>query len=231
MPEDTPSVANRPAKRAKVHFHAGLIRSYVRDMNLLLRLGTLSGVTAGLLLGGPGLIEAFTGETLATSVLIGLAPALAAPLITALYVGQLSRSPHPGGLGYALNTVGLGLFGAAAFALNIVIFPLDPDLTLAPTTRIVILSGAAIYIVGTVWFSINMLRNRVYPRPAVALYLVSMPLFPVAAQLPDSPLTAGIHVIAAVALIWLAWSLRRLETDGGSARTTTKVGSAAKVVR
>lgn len=179
-------------------------------MIILLRFGALSGIISGLLLGLPGMVEAFTGETLATSILIGLAPALAAPLVTALHVGQAQRTGHSGGFGYIVNAIGLGLFGAAAFALNIVVYPLDPDLVLAPATRIVVLAGAAIYVVGTVWFSISMLRAGVHPRAAVVLYLIAMPLFPVAAQLPDSPLTAALHVVAAIALIWLGSSLRRL---------------------
>lgn len=181
----------------------------VGSMNLMLRLGAVFGVISGLLIGVPGGVEAFTGETLVTSILIGLAPALAAPLLTALYVGHLGHTDRPAGLGYAVNVIGLGLFGAAAFALNIVLFPLGADVTLAAPSRVVVLAGAAVYVVGTVWFAIGMLRARVHPRPAVVLYLVAMPLFPVAAQLPDSPLTAGLHVVAAVALVWLGLSLRR----------------------
>ena len=177
-------------------------------MNLLLRFGAVSGVLSGLLLALPGGVEAVTGETLATSILIGISPALAAPLLTALYLAQSGQGRRSGGLGFVVNTVGLAFFGAAAFALNIVVFPLDPDLVLAAPTRIVILSGAAVYIVGTVWFGIGMLRARVHPRIPVVLYLIAMPLFPVAAQLPDSPLTAGLHVVAGAALVWLGVALR-----------------------
>lgn len=178
-------------------------------MNLLLRFGAVFGVISGLLLGIPGAVEIFTGETLLTSILIGLAPALAAPLITALYVAHLGNTDRPAGLGYAVNLIGLGLFGAVAFALNIVLFPLGPDVMLAAPSRIIALAGAAVYIVGTIWFAIGMLRARVHPRPAIVLYLVAMPLFPVIAQLPDNPLTASNHVVAAVALVWLGLSLRR----------------------
>lgn len=189
-------------------------------MNLIFRFGAVFGAISGLLIGVPGGIEAFTGETLATSILIGLAPALAAPLLTALYLSQASHSDRPGGIAYAINAVGLGLFGAAAFALNIVVFPLDPDLVLAPPTRVAILAGAAVYIVGTVWFGIAMLRARVHPRLPVVLYMIAMPLFPVAAQLPDSPLTAGLHVIAGTALVWLAMSVRSQMTREGTIDTS-----------
>lgn len=185
-------------------------------MNLFLRFGAVFGAISGLLIGIPGAVEAFTGETLVTSILIGVSPALAAPLITALYVGQLGAGRRAGGLAYAVNAIGLALFGAAAYALNIVVFPLGPDVVLPGVSRIVILSGAAVYIVGTIWFAIAMLRAGVHPRIPVVLYLVAMPLFPVAAQLPDSPLTAGLHVIAAVALVWLSLSLRRLMPSGAT---------------
>lgn len=178
-------------------------------MNLILRFGAVFGVISGLLIGIPGGVEAFTGETLVTSILIGLSPALALPLLTALYVSHLGNTDRPGGIGYAVNVIGLGLFGSAAFALNIVLFPLGPDVMLAAPSRVVVLAGAAVYIIGTIWFSIGMLRAQVHPRPAIVLYMVAMPLFPVAAQLPDSPLTAGLHVVAAVALVWLGISLRR----------------------
>lgn len=191
-------------------------------MNLLLRFGAVSGVLSGLLLAVPGGVEAATGETLTTSILIGISPALAAPLLTALYLAQSGRGRRSGGLGYVVNTVGLAFFGAAAFALNIVVFPLDPELVLAQPTRIVILSGAAIYIIGTIWFAIGMLRARVHPRIPVVLYLIAMPLFPVAAQLPDSPLTAGLHVVAGAALVWLGIAVRnRMLSDELAATTLT----------
>lgn len=189
-------------------------------MNLLLRFGAVSGVLSGLLLAVPGGVEAATGETLTTSILIGISPALAAPLLTALYLAQSGRGRRSGGLGYVVNTVGLAFFGAAAFALNIVVFPLDPELVLAQPTRIVILSGAAIYIIGTVWFAIGMLRARVHPRIPVVLYLIAMPLFPVAAQLPDSPLTAGLHVVAGAALVWLGIAVRNRMLSDQLAATT-----------
>lgn len=168
------------------------------------------------MLGLPGGIEGVTGETLVTSILIGLAPALAAPLVTALYLVNLGTGARRGGVGYAMNMVGLGLFGAAAYALNIVVFPLGPDVTLPPVSRIVILAGAGVYVVGVIWFGIAMLRARAHPRIPVILYTLEMPLFPVAAQLPDSPLTAGLHVIAGTALVWLAISLRGHMAGAGS---------------
>lgn len=187
----------------------------VWPMNLILRFGAVFGIVSGVLLGLPGGIEAFTGETLVTSILIGLTPVLAMPLLTALYVSHWGRSERPGGVGYAVNLIGLGLFGCTAYGLNVILFPLGPDVTLASPSRIVILAGAVVYVVGTVWFAVCMLRARVHPKAPIILYMVAMPLFPIAAQLPDSPLTAGLHVAAAVALIWLAASLRSQITREG----------------
>ena len=72
---------------------------------------------------------AFTGETTATSLVIGLGAPFGLPALTALYL-------HRGGTGrfarvaYAVNTIGLGLFAGVAFALNLVLFFLsDPPVS------------------------------------------------------------------------------------------------------
>ncbi|NUT49719.1 MAG: hypothetical protein HOV94_20765 [Saccharothrix sp.] len=172
-------------------------------MTFLLRFGGVCGVLSGLFIALPGVVEAFAGETTATSLVLGVSPALAVPLLTALYVSQ----PRTGfsAVGYAVNLLGLGLFGAAAFALNVVLFPLGQPELPAPTS-IVLAAGALVFVVGTVMFAVGMLRGRVHPRPAVWGYAVALPVFTFAARLPDTPLTSALHVVVGVTLVWLAFS-------------------------
>jgi hypothetical protein len=68
-------------------------RSYRRRVlpncgNWFFRFGAVCGILSGLFIGLPGAIEAFTGETAATSFVLGLS----------------------GRVAYAVNLVGLGLF-------------------------------------------------------------------------------------------------------------------------
>ncbi|MFE2757242.1 hypothetical protein ACFXGA_35120 [Actinosynnema sp. NPDC059335] len=172
-------------------------------MSFLLRFGAWCGALSGLFIAVPGLIEAFVGETTATSLVIGVSPALAAPLVTALYVKQ----PRTvlGTVGYVVNSVGLGLFGAAAYALNVVLFPLGgPTL---PAVTVAVLSGsAAVFAVGTVVFAVSMIKSRVHPPVAAWTYAVALPVFTFAARLPDTPLTSALHVLVGGALVWLARS-------------------------
>jgi hypothetical protein len=84
------------------------------------RLGAWCGVAAGLTLALPAVIEAATGETAATSVVLGVSPALAIPLLVVLHLRQSDAAGRFGAVAFTANLVGLGLFGGAAFALNMV---------------------------------------------------------------------------------------------------------------
>jgi hypothetical protein len=178
------------------------------------RFGAVCGVVLGLSIGVPGLIEAVTGETAATSFVLGLGAAFGPPILTALYL-RLSAADGGGGgrfgaVAYAVNVIGLGLFAGVAFALNLVIFFLDDavaDDLLAGPTRAAILLSAAVFVAGTVLFAIAMARSKTFPRPPVYAYGIALPLLAVLAPLDDSPLISGVHVLAAGALIWLALSL------------------------
>ena len=175
-------------------------------MTFLLRFGAFCGVLSGLFIALPGAIEAFTGETAATSFVLGLSPALAIPLLTALHLGQLRTAGRLGSAGYAVNLIGLGLFGGAAFTLNMALYYLDDSIVddLATPTRVAILGSAAVFVVGTVLFGAAMVRARVYPRPAAWMYAIAFPVFALAAPLPDSPLTSALHVIVGGTLVWLS---------------------------
>jgi hypothetical protein len=180
-------------------------------MTFLLRFGAVSGVLCGLFLGLPGAVEAVTGETALTSIIIGLSPGLAAPLLIALYLGQLPAGGRLASVGYAVNLIGLGLFGGGAYALNIVVFFLDESVAeeLAGPSRVVLLASALVFVVGSLLFGIAMLRARIYPRVPAWGYTVLLPVFAVAATLPESLLNSILHLVTGGALGWLAVTLPR----------------------
>ena len=187
---------------------ASTVRS-VRGMTSLLRLGAGCGVLSGSFIALPGAVEAFTGETAPTSFVIGLSPALAVPLLMALHLAQLRAAGRLGAVGFAVNVVGLGLFGGAAFTLNLVLFYLDDAVVddLAVQTRLALLGSAAVFVVGSVLFGLAMIRAKVHPRPAAWIYTIALPVFALAAPLPDSPLTSAVHVVVGATLVWLSVTL------------------------
>ena len=186
------------------------------------RAGALCGVLAGLLIVLPSLVEAFTGETSATSVPLALAPAFALPLITALHQRQGPATGRLGTSAVTVNLVGLGLFGSAAFASNLVLFYLDEDLidetlTGGPTVP-VLLGSAAVFAVGCALFGAAMIRAHFFPRVPSWGYAVVLPPFAFLTGLPESPFTSALHVLVGVILIWLSTALWR--TAPATERTT-----------
>jgi hypothetical protein len=160
----------------------------------------------GLSIGVPGAVEAFTGETTATSLVIGLGAAFGPPALTAFYL----RGTGPGrfrSVAYALNAIGLGLFCGVAFALNLVLFFLSGavvDDVLAGPTGVVVRLAGLVFVAGTVLFGATMIRDRGFPSLPAWGYTLSLPLLAVLASLDDSPLTSAVHVVAAASLIWLS---------------------------
>jgi hypothetical protein len=193
------------------HFWAPPRHSYRPGMTFLIRFGAACGVLCGLFIGLPGAIEAFTGETGPTSFVLGLAPALAIPMITALHLRQQPAGSRLGNAGYAVNLIGLGLFGGAAYTLNLALFYLDDAVVeeLATPTTLALFGSALVFVAGSLMFGIAMLRARVHPRVPVWAYVTALPLFALAGPLPDSPLTSGLHVLVGATLVWLSASLRR----------------------
>ena len=173
------------------------------------RLAVWCGVLAGLCIGLPGVVEAFTGETAVTSFVLGISPALAIPVLVVLHLRQADSSGTFGAVGYTVNLVGLGLFGGAAFSLNLVLFGADPgvvDSLVDGATRGALLGSALVFAVGSVLFGVAMVRARVHPRVAAVAYAISLPVLALAAPLPDSPLTSAVHVVAGGSVVWLAAS-------------------------
>jgi len=177
----------------------------------LLRFGAACGVVLGLSTAVPGLIEAFTGETAATSFVLGIGAAFGAPALTALHLRQHAESGRFGAIAYAVNIIGLGLFAGVAFALNLVLFYVDEavaDEVLAGPTRVAVLGSALVFVTGTILFSVSMLRARVLPALPAAGYGAAFTLLALLAPLADSPLTSAIHVLAGGSLIWLSAAVR-----------------------
>jgi hypothetical protein len=180
----------------------------------LLRFGAACGVVLGLTIGVPGIIEAFTGESTATSLVIGLGAAFGPAALTALYLHHGGESRFVA-VAYALNAIGLGLFTGVVFALNLVLFFLTGsavDDVLDGPTGTAIRLAAVVFVVGTVLFGAAMIRGRAFPRVAAWGYTVTLPLLALLAPLPDTLLTSAVHVLAAASLIWLSvtvWTATR----------------------
>ncbi|MFE2216241.1 hypothetical protein ACFW93_30400 [Streptomyces canus] len=176
----------------------------------LVRHGALCGALAGLLIALPALVEAFTGETAATSVLLALSPAFALPFLTTLHQWQ-SPVPHRfTETAYLVNLIGLGLFSGAAFASNLVLFFLDDDTIkaqLTGPTRPALLGSAAVFAVGSALFGAAIIRARKLPTLPAWGYAVVLPLFAFLPALPDSLLTSALHIVVGVILIWLSTAL------------------------
>ncbi|MFJ8108936.1 hypothetical protein [Streptomyces sp. NPDC096132] len=188
------------------------------------RTGALCGVLSGLLIALPGLVEAFTGETSATSVPLALAPAFALPLLTALHQRQGPAAGSLGRIAAPLNLIGLGLFGGAAFASNLVLFYVDEDVVdevLTGPTAPALIGSAAVFAAGCALFGAAMIRARLFPRIPSWGYAVVLPLFAFLTALPDSPLTSALHVLVGVILTWLSSALWR--TAPGAEHTTNRV--------
>jgi hypothetical protein len=174
---------------------------------MLQRFGAGCGVVLGLSIGVPGAVEAFTGETTATSLAIGLGAAFGPPALTAFFLLRGDGSGRFRSVAYGLNAIGLGLFSGVAFALNLVLFFLSEavveDVLAGPTGAVVRLS-ALVFVVGTVLFGATMIRDRAFPTVPAWGYTVTLPLLALLAPLDDSPLTSAVHVLAAVSLVWLS---------------------------
>lgn len=204
----------------------------------LVRFGAVCGVLCGLLIGVPGAVEAFTGETTATSFALGLGPALAMPLLTAVYLRQSAVVGRFGAVAYAINLIGLGLFGGVAFALNLVVFYLDESVVetlLAGPTKVALFGSAVVFVLGTVLFGITLVRGGVFPRVAGWSYGVSLTVLALLAPLPDTPAVSAVHALAGMTLVWLSasvWSQRSVAVralNPPQAATEFSVGSASRL--
>ncbi|MEU7876227.1 hypothetical protein [Dactylosporangium sp. NPDC049140] len=173
----------------------------------LQRFGASCGVLLGLTIALPGAVEAFTGETAATGLVLGLGTALAAPAATALYLHQREKAGRFGAAAYAVHLLGLGLFTGVAFALNVVLFYLDPAAVAAlkaGPTGPALLGCAGVFVLGTLLFGVSLLRAGVFPRLPSAGYGLALTLLAALAPLDDTPWTSLVHVVAGASVTWLS---------------------------
>ncbi|MFS8104289.1 hypothetical protein LFM09_45005 [Lentzea alba] len=171
------------------------------DRVFLPRFGAVCGVVLALSIGVPGAVEAFTGETAVTSLVIGLGAAFGAPAVVAFHGHQAHRSGRFGAFAFALNLLGVGLFTGVAFALNLVIFFQEQTPVL---TNVVLKVASLVFVVGSVLFGVSMVRAKVFPAVPAWGYGISFALLAVFAALPDTVWSALMHVAAAVVLGWLS---------------------------
>ncbi|MER6673135.1 hypothetical protein [Streptomyces sp. NPDC000983] len=180
----------------------------------------LCGAVSGLLIALPGLVEAFTGETAATSFLLALAPAFALPLLVGVHLRQSAAAGRFGAVAFTVNLIGLGLFGGAAYAGNLVLFLFDEDVveeTLTGPTVAALFGSAALFALGCALFGAAMVRAGVLPRVPAWAYAVVIPPFAFVTALPDSLLNSALHVVVGTVLIGLAAALHRHRADEGRA--------------
>jgi len=183
-------------------------------MTFVNRSGSAAGILAGLAIGLPGLAESFTGKTTPTSFVLGLSGFVGLPLLIAAYLHQAEFAGRLGRVGYTVNLIGLGLFGAAAYTQDIVLIHLDRPLVrqlLGGPAGIALFGSVAVFVVGSVLFGLSMVRAGVYPRLAAWGYTVVLPVFALAAPLPYSPYKGILHVLAGAVLVYLALALRHSE--------------------
>lgn len=182
------------------------------------RFSAASGLLSGLFLAVAGFISIFTGKTAGAAFVIALAPALAMPLLVAVWHQRHADVPGVfGPVAYGLNLIGLGLFGGAAFTIDTALFylavPVRDHLRHEPTIA-ALLGSAVIFAAGSVLFGVFLLRTRTYPRLLCWAYIVFPALLAALSSLADSPLKDAVHCLTGVTLAWLAVTLWRTQTEG-----------------
>ena len=182
------------------------------------RFSAASGLLAGLFLAVAGFISIFTGKTAGSAFVIALSPALAIPLLVAVYHQRNADVPGAfGPVAYGLNLLGLGLFSGAAFTIDTALFylttPVRDHLKHEPTFA-ALLGSAAVFAVGSVLFGVFLLRAKAYPRSLCWAYIVFPALLAALSPLPDSPLKNAVHGLAGLTVGWLAVTLWRTTPAG-----------------
>jgi hypothetical protein len=188
----------------------------------LSRFSAACGFLSGLFIAVPGAVSIFTGKTAGAAFVIALSPALALPLLVAVYHRHAHTPDRLGPVSYAVNLLGLGLFGGAVFTIDTALVyvskPVLDDLKHGPTI-VALLGSAIIFAVGCVLFGIFLLRTRAYPRLLCWAYLLFPALLALLSPLPDSPLKNAVHVLAGATLAWLAAALWRTAPDSATSAT------------
>ena len=141
-----------------------------------------------------------------------LAPPASALLLftlTALYLRQRRATGRLGLVGYVLNHLGLtGLF-AIEFLTHAVLQFEDVatrEQTLTGPGRPYFLVVALIFLIGVLLFGAASWRAAIFPRPAVALYVLGLTAAALRTSVPEPIYLAGL-AIGSVAVFWLSLTL------------------------
>ena len=153
-----------------------------------------------------GAISVFTGKTAGAAFVIALSPALALPLLVAVYQRHAAAAGTFGVAAFGTSLIGLGLFGGAVFVKDtLAVLPeqaVQDHLKHEPTI-VALLGAAVIFVAGTVMFGIFLLRTREYPRLLAYGYIVFPSLLALLSPLHDSPLQNANHTLAGATITWL----------------------------
>jgi hypothetical protein len=183
----------------------------------LSRFSAAAGILSGLLLVVAGAISVFTGKTAGAAFVIALSPALALPLLVAVYQRHAAAAGTFGVAAFGTSLIGLGLFGGAVFVKDTTLFYVSTtvqDHLKHEPTIVALLGAAVIFVAGTVMFGIFLLRTREYPRLLAYGYMVFPSLLALLSPLHDSPLQNANHVLAGATITWLACTLWRAAPAG-----------------
>ena len=193
----------------------------------LSRFSAAAGILSGLLLVVAGAISVFTGKTAGAAFVIALAPALALPLLVAVYQRHAAAAGTFGVAAFGTSLIGLGLFGGAVFVKDTTLFYLSTavqDHLKHEPTIVALLGAAVIFVAGTVMFGIFLLRTQEYPRLLAYGYIVFPSLLALLSPLHDSPLQNANHALAGATITWLACTLWRA-VPAGAVRQQRSAGA------
>lgn len=143
-----------------------------------------------------------------------LAPPASALLLftlTALYLRERRETGRLGLIGFVLNHLGLtGLF-AIEFLTHAVLQFEDAatrEQILTGPGRPYFLAVALIFLIGVLLFGAASWRAALFPRPAVALYLLGLTAAALRTSVPEPIYLAGL-AIGSIAVFWLSVALLR----------------------
>jgi hypothetical protein len=178
----------------------------------LYRLAGWAGLVGGaLLLVATARRGGLIPENAFTHAIAPPASALELFALTALYLRQRDRAGVLGLVGYAVNLLGLAGLFAVEFATH-AIFPYlsvaTRDELLAGPTRGFLLAIALTFLLGVVLFGVASLRARVFPVPAVILYLAGFAPAALRGIVPEAVYLAGLTV-GGLGILWLSVALVR----------------------
>ncbi len=189
------------------------------------RLGGLAAILAGVLLvvsdllrlyinnfAGPGVLESIFFVEGWVSVLLAVVVQLG---LVGLYAPQARGAGVLGLIGLVLASIGVELTMGSSFVFAFdrpIVFPWETEEYWEEPLAAVLVLGLS-FVLGCVLLGVGMLRARVYPRAATALFIVGALILLTPLALSD--------VIFAVALVWLGYAIYAGRDEEASPSTRT----------